>query len=110
MQQTGAQDPATLLARFPEGWSRASYAGRAWGVSRTSGVAGRVSRVYAEVLAGRAPQDPGGAPRVVSANLYRVGERTELRPCEMPAEVVLDFLERAVPEGSPPGVARGEVG
>ena len=97
MQETGAQDLERLLARFPEGWSRASYAGRVWGVSRTSSVAGRVHRVYAEALAGRGADQPGAAPDVVSANLYRVGGRTELRPCEMPAQVVLDFLEQARP-------------
>ncbi|GAB3656678.1 hypothetical protein GCM10027596_11180 [Nocardioides korecus] len=92
--ETGRADALELLSRFPAGWSRATYAGRAWGVSRTSSVDGRVHRVYAEALGGRAADGPG----VVSANLYRVGTRTELRPCEMPAEVVLDFLGAAVPE------------
>ena len=101
MQEDGAQDPLRLLARFPEGWSRATYAGRSWGVSRTSSVAGRVHRVYAESLAGRGRTESALDPDVVSANLYRVGRRTELRPCEMPAEVVLDFLERAVPARGP---------
>ena len=84
-------DPLELLLRFPAGWSRAAYAGRTWGVSRTSSVDGRVQRVYAEALAG------GEGQTVVSANLYRVGGRAELRPCEMPAAVVLDFLARAEP-------------
>ncbi|MCW2819669.1 MAG: peptide methionine sulfoxide reductase [Marmoricola sp.] len=91
-----AEDALELLRRFPAGWSRATYDGRSWGVSRTSSVGDRVHRVYAEALAGPGPRGPGG-PVVVSANLYRVGRRTELRPCEMPAEVVLDFLARAVP-------------
>ena len=88
-------DPLELLQRFPAGWSRAAYAGRTWGVSRTSSVDGRVQRVYAEALAG----EDGEERTVVSANLYRVGDRTELRPCEMPAEVVLDFLAHAEPDG-----------
>ena len=99
-----AGDPLELLRRFPTGWSRATYAGRTWGVSRTSGVGDRVHRVYAEALAGptgragQAGQAGQEGPGIVSANLYRVGRRTELRPCEMPAKVVLDFLARAVPE------------
>lgn len=43
--------------------------------------------VYAEELGGR---------DVVSANLYLTGDRPQLRPCEMPAEKVLDFLTRLV--------------
>ena len=101
MLDDGAQDPLRLLARFPEGWSRATYAGRSWGVSRTTSVAGRVHRVYAEALAGHGRTGSAAGPDVVSANLYRVGDHTELRPCEMPAEVVLDFLERAVPDDGP---------
>lgn len=79
---------ADLLARLPEGWSEVLYRGRRWGVTRTRHVGGRVEKVYAEEL--------GGAD-VVSANLYVVdgghGEGDEqLRPCEMPAATVLDFL------------------
>ncbi len=77
-----------LFARLPEGWSVVRYRGRRWGVSHTRHVGGRVEKLYAEEL--------GGAG-IISANLYlpggmepEVGER--LRPCEMPAADILDFL------------------
>ena len=76
---------AELLARLPEGWSAVRYRGRRWGVSRTRQAGGRVEKVYAEEL---------GGTGVVSANLYLPGpdDDEQLRPCEMPAAVVLDFL------------------
>ena len=79
-------DLEALLARIPEGWSRTTYDGRRWGVSRTTGVGGRVERVYAEEL---------GGSDVVSANVYRVGPVAVLKPCEMAAEKVLAFLRGA---------------
>jgi hypothetical protein len=79
---------ADLLARLPEGWSSVSYRGRRWGVTRTRQAGGRVEKVYAEEL---------GGTGVISANLYLPGgtaseDDEQLRPCEMPAAAVLDFL------------------
>lgn len=74
---------ADLIARLPEGWSEVRYRGRRWGVSRTRAVGGRVEKLYAEEL---------GGTGVVSANLYRPGPGEWFRPCEMPAEDVLNFL------------------
>ena len=87
-----ARDLVGLLERFPPGWSVARYAGRRWAVTRTVRVGGRQQSVYAEELGGTA---------IVSANVYapRDGEAL-LRPCEMSAERVLDFLRAAVVEGS----------
>jgi hypothetical protein len=59
------------------------YSGSRWGVTRSLAVGGRSQAVYAEQLGGR---------DVVSANLYLVGGHAELRPCEMPAAKVVDFL------------------
>lgn len=61
-----------------------SYAGRRWGLTRTTHLDGRSVSVYAEEL---------GGPDVVSANVFRLAGGAELRPCEMPAATVLDFLE-----------------
>ena len=79
---------ADLLARLPEGWSAVSYRGSRWGVNRTRLAGGRIEKLYAEELGGRG---------VVSANLYVLGGMTQegterLRPCEMPAADVVDFL------------------
>ena len=61
-----------------------SYAGRRYGLSRTTHTDGRSVSVYAEEL---------GGPDVVSANVFRLSGGAELRPCEMPAVKVLAFLE-----------------
>jgi hypothetical protein len=73
-----------LVARVPEGWTAVTYAGRRWGLTRTTHVDGRSVSVYAEEL---------GGPEVVSANVLRLSGGAELRPCEMPAATVLEFLE-----------------
>jgi hypothetical protein len=73
-----------LVARVPEGWTAVTYAGRRWGLTRTTHVDGRSVSVYAEEL---------GGPDVVSANVFRLSGGAELRPCEMPAATVLEFLE-----------------
>ncbi len=77
-------DPAELFARVPLGYSVVLFRGRRYGVTRSAAVGGRSQTVYAEELGGR---------DVVSANLYLVSGRPELRPCEMPAATVLAFLE-----------------
>ncbi len=79
---------ADLISRLPEGWSAVRYRGRRWGVSRTRHVGGRVEKLYAEEL--------GGAG-IISANVYVPGGKEHeggelVRPCEMPAADVLDFL------------------
>lgn len=97
-------DWAALFARLPEGWSEVEHDGVRWGASRTVQVGGRSQKVWAEEL---------GGGRHVSANLYAVGSgataRVEVRPCEMPAAVVRDFLAglevvlpRAAARGSGP--------
>lgn len=74
---------SALFDRVPLGWSVQEHAGRRYGVTRSLAVSGRSQTLYAEALDGS---------DVVSANLYRVGGRDVLRPCEMPAQKVLDFL------------------
>ena len=79
-----------LVARVPEGWTAVSYAGRRYGLTRTTHTDGRSVSVFAEEL---------GGPDVVSANVFRLSGGAELRPCEMPAAKVLDFLEGWLPLG-----------
>jgi peptide-methionine (S)-S-oxide reductase len=76
-------DLGELVARIPEGWTQVSYAGRRYGLSRTSRARGRAVSLYAREL---------GGTDTVSANLYAHGDELLLRPCEMPAEKVRDFL------------------
>jgi hypothetical protein len=72
-----------LVERVPEGWSSVTYDGRAYGLNRTSRAGGRSVAVYAEEL---------GGTDVVSTNVYRTSTGDLLKPCEMPASKVLDFL------------------
>ena len=85
-----SDDLPTLLARVPEGWSTATYAGRRYAVTRTGRAGGRAVSIYAEEL---------GGTDVVSTNAYLAEAGTRLRPCEMPAEKVLAFLRGARFEG-----------
>ena len=87
---TDSESLEALVARVPEGWTAVSYAGRRWGLTRTTHVDGRSVSVFAEEL---------GGPDVVSANVFRLSGGAELRPCEMPAATVLDFLEGWEPVG-----------
>jgi hypothetical protein len=74
---------AELVDRVPKGWTAVGYAGRRYGLSRTDRAGGQSVAIYAEEL---------GGSDVVSANVYRPASGDVLRPCEMPAETVLDFL------------------
>lgn len=77
-----------LLDRFPEGWSEWTHHGRRYAVTKTVRADGRAVSLYAEEL---------GGTDVVSTNVYLTSASEELRPCEMPAAKVLDFLREAQP-------------
>ena len=81
-------DVSDLFARLPEGWSVVEYDGRRYAVTRTVHGDGRSESILAEELGGR---------DLVSANLYRIEGEDVLKPCEMPSEKVLDFLEGSTP-------------
>jgi hypothetical protein len=84
-------DVSRLFARVPEGWSQVEYDGRSWGVTRTVHGEGNSESILAEEL---------GGSDLVSANLYRLDGQDVLKPCEMPSEKVLDFLEGLAPPSS----------
>lgn len=73
-----------LLDRVPEGWTLVCFEGRCYGLSRTTRAGGAAVAVFAEEL---------GGSDVISANVYRTSAGDVLRPCEMPAARVLDFLQ-----------------
>ena len=79
-------DLGELVDALPEGWSEVTYAGRRYGLTKITHAGGRSLSVHAEQL--------GGAD-VVSANVYRTTSGDVLKPCEMPAATVLDFLRGA---------------
>ncbi len=76
---------AALFSRLPEGWSEMTYLDRHYGVTRIVLANGRIQKLYAEEL---------GGTNVISANLY---DGENLRPCEMPASKVVEFLAGASP-------------
>ena len=79
-------DLGDLVDALPEGWSEVTYTGRRYGLTKITHAGGRSSSVYAEQL---------GGPDVVSANVYRTASGDVLKPFEMPAAKVLDFLRGA---------------
>jgi hypothetical protein len=83
-----------LVDRVPTGWTEVGYAGRTWGLTRADHAGGGTTTLYAEEL---------GGTSAVSANVWHTTGGDVLRPCEMPAQVVLDFLrgwEQAPGQGS----------
>jgi peptide-methionine (S)-S-oxide reductase len=91
VRNVGETDPdelGRLLARVPVGWTRFEIAGRPWAVSRVPRGDGRTVTLEAEQL--------GGAD-AFGANVWLTSSGPVLRPCEVPAEKVLDLL-RSLPE------------
>lgn len=86
MNRSWDEELDTLLTTIPEGWSRTEVAGRAWGVTRTTHAEGKVISLNAERL---------GDTEQLSANVWITSEGPILRPCEVPAEKVLQFLRAA---------------
>jgi hypothetical protein len=77
-------DFEAALAALPEGYSEGIYEGRRYGVSFRRSGDGRRSSLFARELAGT---------DIVSFNLYRLGSGNPfLKPCEMSAEKVREFV------------------
>lgn len=74
-----------LLANVPAGWSRHTIGKQSWGVSRVEHADGRSTTLTAEQL---------GSPVKFSANVWHTSRGLVLRPCEVPADVVINFLEK----------------
>jgi hypothetical protein len=77
-----------LVDRVPAGWTEVGYAGRTWALTRSDHAGGGTTTLYAEEL---------GGTSAVSANVWHTSAGDVLRPCEMPARVVLDFLRGWTP-------------
>ncbi|TPW76489.1 hypothetical protein [Schumannella soli] len=71
------------LDSLPLGWSRRQIAGEPWGVIRADHAGGRATTLTAERLGGRGH---------LSANIWRTEAGVLLKPCEIPAEQVHEFL------------------
>ena len=73
-----------VLERLPRGYSEGHYDGRRYGVTHLHEAGGQRVKLFAEELGGN---------DVVSFNLYRLADGSpRLKPCEMSAEKVVDFV------------------
>ncbi|MDT9593383.1 peptide methionine sulfoxide reductase [Nocardioides zeae] len=96
MTGPAGRTPVADLVRRLEGRDVVRYRGRRWAVTTRAYAGGRSLKLWAEEL---------GGTDVVSANVYLgpglgdAGRGEAFRPCEMPAERVLDFLRGWEPAG-----------
>lgn len=86
MDASNDRELDTLLETIPEGWSRTTLAGDAWGVRRSTHAGGKVISVTAERL---------GGTEQLGANVWITSEGPILRPCEVPEEKIMEFLRAA---------------
>jgi hypothetical protein len=89
-QDGRVNEVSELFDRVPVGWSLVVYDDRRYAVTRSEHGGGRSQSILAEALDGS---------DLVSANLYRLDGKDVLKPCEMPAQKVLAFLEGLAPAG-----------
>jgi peptide-methionine (S)-S-oxide reductase len=78
-----------LITAIPEGWSHARINGHSWGVTRKTRADGKTISLDAERL---------GSAEALGANVWLTSRGAVLRPCEIPAETVLQFLRDAARE------------
>jgi len=72
-----------LVQGVPLGYTTVQYAGRTYGLHRRDFNGGKSVKVFAEEL---------GGTDFISFNFYQTSQGDQLKPCEMPAPKVLDFL------------------
>ena len=80
------------LMAVPVGYSQGEFEGTRWGTTLTRAAGGRRYKLFAERLGGN---------EHVSFNLYMTGDgEPRLKPCEMPAARVIDFVLGYAPVGT----------
>lgn len=77
-------DLQLLLDRIPTGYSIGLFNGKKYGITKTEHNDGRSVKVFAESLS---DED------FISLNAYFTRSVTVLKPCEMPEEKVIGFLQ-----------------
>jgi len=71
------------IKRLPLGYSQVIYQDKKYGVSLSEYNKGKSLKLYAKELGGN---------DFISLNYYITGDAELLKPCEMPEEKVIDFL------------------
>lgn len=72
------------IITLPAGYSEVNYRDKRYSVSRTDYNAGRSIKIYAEELGGN---------HFISFNYYFTAKSNLLKPCEMPEQEIIHFLE-----------------
>ena len=72
------------IKTLPVGYSEVNYEGKRYGVSRTNFNEGKSIKVYAKEL---------GGTHFISFNYYLTTKENLLKPCEIPVQEVVHFLE-----------------
>ena len=73
-----------FINKINEGYSTGTYEGKRYGITKTTFNNGSSVKVYAEELGGN---------DFISFNYYLTKGEAQLKPCEMPAQKVIRFLE-----------------
>ncbi|PIB23003.1 peptide methionine sulfoxide reductase [Maribacter sp. 4G9] len=74
--------------KFPEGYSEGMYKGKKYGISKSTFNQGKSFKLFAEEL---------GGSDYISLNYYMTKEKELLKPCEMSAAKVVDFINMVKP-------------
>lgn len=83
-------DFVAAFDRLPTGGYGGTYQDKRYRITKSSMITGRSQKLVAEELGGN---------DYISFNLYRLaGGEHLLKPCEMPAEKVTDFVLNVVPD------------
>lgn len=72
------------IKQLPEGYSEVLYNQQKYGVSKSTFNQGNSYKIYAEEL---------GGTNFISLNYYITKNKELLKPCEMPSEKVIHFLQ-----------------
>jgi hypothetical protein len=75
------------LKGIPEGACEVRYNGRRYLLRKETRLGGKLIKLYAEELGGN---------DFISLNYYETAAKPQLKPCEMPAEKVIAFIENIV--------------
>ena len=79
------KDPILIsINKIPEGYSEGIYHYKKFGITKSTFNNGHSFKVYGEELGGN---------NFISFNYYLIKGRNLIKPCEMPAAKVIDFLK-----------------
>ena len=75
--------PSKRIAEIPLGYSEAFYNNKKYGITKNKFNKGKSLKIYAEELGGN---------DFISLNYYKTTTKSLIKPCEMPKQKVVHFL------------------